>query len=73
MSEYGETAKKLGIKWRIGKYGIQFLKRDPSGKIYKLVGITPLDGWIFDPQQIVEAFANDPDFSISYQDKQKTD
>ena len=53
---YKQTAKELGIRFRIGKYGIQFLKRGPGGKIYKLVGITPLDGWIFDPKEVVRHF-----------------
>jgi hypothetical protein len=51
---YKETAKKLGIKYRIGKYGFQFLPKDPNGKPYKLLSITPLDGWLFDDEMFRE-------------------
>ncbi len=65
---YSETAKELGIRWRVGKYGIKFLQRDPNGKIYQLITIVPLDGWFFDPHEIIESFANDPNFSIIYKE-----
>lgn len=50
--DYRKVAKDFGIKWRIGKYGIRFLPKGPNGKIYKLVQITPLDGWITDPKEV---------------------
>jgi len=66
MSEYKKLAKKFGCLFSIGKYGFQWLPKDPSGKAYKLFQIVPLDGWITDPNEIIEAMANDPAFSISY-------
>lgn len=71
--DYKDTAKKLGIRYRVGKYGVEFGSSTPlpgmKKKWWKLVRITPLTGWIFDPHQITEAFANDPNFKISYKDK----
>jgi len=58
-----EAAQKLGVKLRIWKYGLTW-GRDINGRLR--VSIIPLDGWIFDQQQITEAFANDPYFRIEY-------
>jgi hypothetical protein len=69
---YKETAKKLGIKWHIGKYGFKFgYKPYPDGMKgkWRPIWIEPLDGWIFDPHEIVQALADDPAFSISYDKK----
>lgn len=73
MNEYRETAKRLGIRFRIGKYGLVFLNRDPTGRIYKLMQVVRLDGWSFDPQEIIESFATDPAFSIRYADTKGND
>lgn len=70
--EYAATALKLGIKHRIGKYGIEFGRANaPNGKKYgwKVVRLTPLDGWTFESHEIIEAIANDTDMSISYGEK----
>lgn len=67
--DYRQVAKELGVKHHIWKWGVQFLPRDPWGHIYRLFYVFPLDGWITDPHEIIEAIANDPDFSISYQDQ----
>lgn len=50
--DYAKVAKELGIRFRIGKYGINFLPRNPLGKPYKLIQITPLDGWVTDPKEV---------------------
>lgn len=52
MSNYAKTAKKLGIKYRVGKYGVQFLPKDPSGRIYRLFQIVQLDNWVTDPKEV---------------------
>lgn len=67
MTNYKKVAKELKVIYLFGKYGFQWKPTDPSGKVYKLFDIVRLDGWIFDPHEIVEAIANDPDLSISYQ------
>jgi hypothetical protein len=64
MSEYSVTAKKLGIKLRFWKYGLQFMPRDPSGHVGKLIQVVPLDGWSFDSKDITESFRNDPKLGI---------
>lgn len=50
-TDYAQLAKEFGLI-KIGKYGVKFLPRDPSGRIYKLVSITPLTGWITDPKEV---------------------
>jgi len=50
--DYADLAKEFGCAFRIGKYGVKFLQRDPGGKIYKLVSIIPLNGWITDPKEV---------------------
>lgn len=70
---YREVAKKLGVKYLFGKYGWSFrrevvltgIKRPLLPKLK----ITRLDGWTFDPHEIIEAIANDPDMSIKYKPK----
>jgi hypothetical protein len=49
--DYKQLAKEFG-GIRVGKHLIQFLKRDPNGNIYKLVEITPLIGWITNPEEV---------------------
>lgn len=49
--DYKELAKEFG-GLRIGKHLIQFFPRDPGGKIYKLLQIVPLTGWITDPKEV---------------------
>lgn len=74
QDNYDVVAKNLGIKHRIGKYGISVgRKKYPygmKGSWWPLIQITPLDGWVFDPKEIVEAFADDPDFKISIKNEQ---
>ena len=65
------SKKEANYTFRVGRYGVFFLPRDPSGHIYRLLNIVPLDGWITDPHEIIEAIANDPDMSISYSKKEK--
>lgn len=50
--DYAEVAKKLGVRHLFGRWGIQFMLRDPSGKIYKLFHFLPLDGWVTDPKEV---------------------
>ncbi len=49
--DYKQLAKEFG-GIRVGRHLIQFLKRDPSGRIYKLVEVIPLTGWITNPKEI---------------------
>lgn len=49
--DYKQLAREFGgIK--IGKCVVRFLPRNPGGKIYKLVQIVPLTGWIADPKEV---------------------
>lgn len=50
--DYGNLAKEFGCKFRVGKYGIKFLAKDFNGKVYKLVQVIPLDGWISNPKEV---------------------
>lgn len=52
---YSALAREFGYI-RIGKYGVDFLPKDPNGKIYKLINIVPLDCWITDPKEIEHHF-----------------
>ncbi len=52
IDNYKERAREFGCHLRIGKYGINFLPRDPNGRIYKPLNIIPLDGWVTDPQEV---------------------
>lgn len=47
-------AKYLNFKYRIWKYGIYILPRDPSGRIYKLIAFVPLRGWVSGREMIEE-------------------
>lgn len=49
-----EMAKYLNFKYRIWKYGIYILPRDPSGRIYKLIAFVPLRGWVSGREMIEE-------------------
>lgn len=49
--DYKQLAKEFG-GIRVGKHLIQFLKRDPNGRIYKLVEVIPLTGWITNPKEV---------------------
>lgn len=49
--DYKQLAKEFG-GIRIGKYVVKFLQRDPTGKVYKLVSIIPLTGWITDKDEV---------------------
>lgn len=50
--DYKHLAKEFGCVARIGRYGIKLLPRDPGGKVYKLLSIIPLDGWVTDPKEV---------------------
>jgi len=50
-TDYAQLAKEFGgIK--IGKYVVQFLHRDPSGRLTKLVQIIPLTGWVTNLKEV---------------------
>lgn len=69
IENYKDVAKKLGIKYHIGKYGLHLLPRDPSGRIYKLFSVVPLSGWVFDKHAIVQTMLDDSDFDVHIQNK----
>lgn len=69
--EYREVAGKLGVKYLFGRWGIKFHSESPVGKGHWGIRLIPLNGWTFDPHEIIEAIANDPDMSISYSKKEK--
>lgn len=50
--DYRKLAKEFGCHFRVNKYGIKFLPKDPSGKPYKLFQVIPLDGWITNPKEV---------------------
>lgn len=54
-ANHGKVAKKLGIRFRVGRFGIRFFPKTPSGiRRYKLFSIVPLDGWITDPKEVTK-------------------
>jgi hypothetical protein len=52
LPNYRTVAKRLGVRYLFGKWGFNLLPRDPSGRIYRLFTIVPLDGWITDPKEV---------------------
>ena len=50
--QYKKLSKEFGCHFRIGRFGIQFLPKDPIGKAYKLFQVIPLDGWVLDPKEV---------------------
>lgn len=50
--DYKQLAKEFGCHFRIGKKGVKFLPKDPSGKPHRLFQIVPLDGWITDEKEV---------------------
>lgn len=50
--DYANLAKEFGCLFRIGKLGVKFFNRDPSGRIHKFVQVIRLDGWITDPKEV---------------------
>lgn len=67
--EYRETAEKLGVKMRIGKHGFKLFPRYPNGGIRGIIQHIPLDGWIFDKQEIVQALFDDPHLEVKMVNK----
>lgn len=54
---YRKVAEELGVKHLFGRWGISFFPKAPSGiRIYRLFRLIPLDGWITDPDEIMEHF-----------------
>ena len=49
---YKLVAKELGVHYLFGRWGIQFIPRDPAGHIYELFSLVKLDGWILDPKEV---------------------
>lgn len=49
---YAKLAKEFGCTFRMGKYGVKFFNRDPSGKVHKLIAIIPLTGWVTNPKEV---------------------
>lgn len=62
---YSETAKRLNCTFRVGKWGVKLFGVRPDGS-HHLIQVISLDGWIFAPHEIVQAIADDHDFSIKY-------
>jgi hypothetical protein len=52
---YKETAKELGIKYRIWKYGFTFKSGLDNRWRFRIV---PLDGWLFGEEMIREMREN---------------
>ena len=52
---HAETAQKLGVKYRIWKWGIVFRPNTLTGvRNYSPFRIVPLDGWITDSKEVME-------------------
>lgn len=62
--DYRAVAKKLGVTYLFGKYGIDFLPKSPLGGTLKLFQVVKLDGWIFDPEEISRALIEDNLFPV---------
>lgn len=62
---YKQVAKKLEVRYLFGRWGAKLWKQSLSGNRQFKPRLIRLDGWIFEPHEIIEAFANDPEFSIS--------
>lgn len=67
--KYKAQAQELGVKYLFGKWGFKLMPRDPFGRVYKLISFVPLDGWTSDPQAIVQAMFDDPDFEVEFERK----
>ena len=50
--DYKQLAREFGCQLRLGKRGIKFLPTDPGGKIYGLLQVIPLTGWVTDPKEV---------------------
>jgi len=54
--DYRQVAKELGIRFRIGKYGVQFgrpvVPTPIKRPLLPRLRIIPLDGWITDPKEV---------------------
>ena len=51
--DYKQLAKEFKVLRISRKRAIRFFPKDPSGKVYKLAQIIPLDGWITDGKEVV--------------------
>jgi hypothetical protein len=66
---YREQARALNVKYLFGRWGYKFLPKNPDGRIYKLISFIPLDGWTSDPDEILQAMFDDPDFEVKIDQK----
>lgn len=67
--EYRKVAKELNVHYLFGRWGFTLASSLPGGGKSFGLKLVPLDGWSFDPHEIIESFANDPEFSIKYKEK----
>lgn len=72
MIDYKAVAEKLGVAYLFGRWGFEWLPRDPAGKPYKLFQLVPLDGWTFDKDEIVQALFDDPTLEVALRDELTT-
>jgi hypothetical protein len=66
-----ETAKRLNCSLRIGKYGFKLYGHKLGGG-RKLISMTTLDGWIFNPKEIENAMRLDDTWKLAQQDTRST-
>lgn len=51
---YRRVAKKLGVTYLFGRWGICFYWQAPDGPRHYSLRIIPLDGWITDPEEVAK-------------------
>lgn len=61
---YSKISKEFGCLFHVNRFGIKLFPKDPLGNIYKLFQIIPLDGWITDKHEIIQAMLDDPLFEV---------
>lgn len=62
-TNYKEVAQRLNCSFRVGRYGVKLLGRKLNGGV-RLFSVTKLEGWIFDPEEIIEAIRLDDELGI---------
>lgn len=65
-TNYRIVAKKLGVKYLFSRWGISLYWQAPDGPKHWRPRLVPLDGWLFNEQDIINAVADDPDLTVSY-------
>lgn len=63
-TDYKQVAKQLGVRYLFGRWGVSFYSAIPGEGKYWRFKLVPLDGWSFDPQEIINAIRLDDELGI---------